>query len=153
VAYSLTSLYIWLKFLHLAGLGVFLFGHGIAAGASLAQRARPATDVSRALLKLSMWSNAIAYPGLIVLIVTGVWMGFAGSWWGRGWIWASIAVFILLLGLMTFISLPYHQAREKLKEPDSVLTAHLDRTRPLLAAGIGTVGVLLLLFLMVFKPF
>lgn len=24
----MTSLYIWLKFLHLAGLGAFLFGHG-----------------------------------------------------------------------------------------------------------------------------
>jgi hypothetical protein len=149
----MTSLYIWLKFLHLAGLGVFLFGHGIAAGASLAQRARPAGDVSRALLKLSIWSYAIAYPGLFVLIGTGVWMGFAGSWWGRGWIWAAIAVFLLLFGLMAFISIPYHQARDKLNESDSVLTAQLDRTRPLLAAGIGTVGVLVLLFLMVFKPF
>ena len=149
----MTSLYIWLKFLHLAGLGVFLFGHGIAAGAALAQRARPASDVSRALLKLSIWSYAIAYPGLIVLIVTGVWMGFAGSWWGRVWIWAAIAVFILLFILMALISVPYHQAREKLNEPDSVLVAHLDRTRPLLAAGIGATGVLVLLFLMVFKPF
>lgn len=149
----MTSLYVWLKFLHLGGLGVFLFGHGIAAGAALAQRARPAGDVSRALLKLSIWSYAIAYPGLILLIVTGVWMGFAGGWWGRGWIWASIAVLVVVFGLMAFISIPYHQAREKLNEPDSVLVEHLDRTRPVLAAGIGATGVLVLLFLMVFKPF
>jgi uncharacterized membrane protein len=149
----MTNLYVWLRFLHLAGLGVFLFGHGIAAGASLAQRARPASDVSRALLKLSIWSYAIAYPGLVVLIVTGVWMGFAGSWWGRGWIWAAIAVLILVFGLMTFISIPYHQARDSLKEPDSALAERLARTRPLLAAWIGTTGVLVLLFLMVFKPF
>jgi uncharacterized iron-regulated membrane protein len=80
-------------------------------------------------------------------------MGFAGGWWGRGWIWAAIALLILVFGLMTFISLPYHRARDKLNEPDSVLSAHLDRTRPLLGAGIGTAGVLALLFLMVFKPF
>ena len=47
----MTSLYVWLKFVHLAGLGAFLFGHGIAGGASLALRARPAGDVSRALLE------------------------------------------------------------------------------------------------------
>lgn len=89
----------------------------------------------------------------MVLIVTGVWMGFAGSWWGRGWIWAAIAVLVLVFGFMTYISIPYHRARDSLKEADSVLAERLDRTRPLFAAGVGGLGVLVLLFLMVFKPF
>ena len=149
----MTSLYVWLKFLHLAGLGAFLFGHGVAGGASLALRARPAGEVSRALLQLSIWSYRIAYPGLLLLIVTGVWMGFAGSWWGRGWIWASIAVLAVVFGLMSFVSIAYHKARDSVKEGDSALAAKLDRTRPLLAVWVGAVGVLALLFLMVFKPF
>lgn len=147
------SLYVWLKFLHLAGLGVFLFGHGIAGGASLALRARPTGDVSRALLQLSMWSYRIAYPGLALLILTGVWMGFAGRWWGRGWIWVSIAILVILFGLMTYLSLPYHRSRDAAKEADSVLADRLDKTRPLLATWIGAVGILVLLLLMVFKPF
>jgi len=149
----MTSLYVWLKFVHLAGLGAFLFGHGIAGGASLALRGRPAGDVSRALLQLSIWSYRIAYPGLILLLVSGVWMGFAGSWWGRGWIWASIAVLVVVFGLMSFVSIPYHRARDSAKEGDTALAQRLDRTRPLLTVWIGAVGILALLFLMVFKPF
>ena len=149
----MTSLYVWLKFVHLAGLGAFLFGHGIAGGASLALRAKPAADISRALLQLSIWSYRIAYPGLFLLLITGVWMGFAGSWWGRGWIWASIAVLVVVFGLMSFVSIPYHRARDSAKEGDSALAQRLERTRPLLGVWIGAVGILALLFLMVFKPF
>jgi glucan phosphoethanolaminetransferase (alkaline phosphatase superfamily) len=149
----MTSLYVWLKFVHLAGLGAFLFGHGIAGGASLALRAKPTADISRALLQLSIWSYRIAYPGLFLLLATGVWMGFAGSWWGRGWIWASIAVLVLVFGLMSFVSVAYHKARDSAKEGDSVLAERLDRTRPVLAVWIGAIGILALLFLMVFKPF
>jgi hypothetical protein len=147
------SLYVWLKFLHLAGLGLFLFGHGISGGTSFALRNRPAGEVSRALLQLSMWSYRIAYPGLLLLILTGVGMGFMGSWWGRGWIWASIAILVILFGLMTYVSIPYHQSRAAAKEADSVLAERLGKARPLLATGIGAIGIVTLLFLMVFKPF
>jgi len=149
----MASLYVWLKFVHLVGLGAFLFGHGIAGGASLALRVRPAGDVSRALLQLSIWSYRIAYPGLVLLIVTGVWMGFVGSWWGRGWIWASIAVLVVVFGLMSFVSVPYHKARDSAKEGDSALAERLEKTRPFAAVWIGAIGILALLFLMVFKPF
>jgi uncharacterized membrane protein len=149
----MASLYVWLKFLHLVGLGAFLFGHGIAGGASLALRARPAGEVSRSLLQLSIWSYRIAYPGLILLILTGVWMGFVGSWWGRGWIWASIAVLVVVFGLMSFLSVPYHKARDSTKEGDSALAERLEKTRPMAAVWIGAIGILALLFLMVFKPF
>jgi hypothetical protein len=146
------SLYVWLKFLHLAGLGLFLFGHGISGGASFALRNRPSGEVSRALLQLSMWSYRVAYPGLALLLVTGVWMGFEGSWWGRAWIWVSIAVLVILFGLMSYLSLAYHQSRGAAKDADSVLAERLAKTRPALAAGIGAVGIVVLLFLMVFKP-
>jgi len=149
----MTSLYVWLKFFHLAGLAMFMFGHGISGGASFALRARPVGDVSRALLLLSVWSYGISYPGLLVLIVTGVWMGFVGSWWGRTWIWAAIVLLVVVAGLMTFLSIPFHKARDNMAEGDSVLTERLDKTRPVLAAVIGTVGVAGILFLMVFKPF
>jgi len=147
------SLYVWLKFLHLTGLGLFLFGHGIAGGASFALRNRPAGEVSRALLQLSIWSYRIAYPGLALLIVTGVVMGFEGSWWGRTWLWVSIVILVIVFGLMTYVSIPYHQSRDAAKEADSVLAERLGKTRPVLATWIGAIGILLLLFLMVFKPF
>ena len=149
----MANLYSWLRFLHLAGLGIFLFGHGISAGTSFALRNRPAGEVSRALLQLSIWSYRISYPGLFLLLVTGVAMGFAGSWWGRGWIWASIGVLVVLFGLMTYVSIPYHQSRDAAKEADAVLAERLGKARPVLGASIGAIGILALLFLMVFKPF
>ncbi len=75
----MTSLYVWLKFLHLLGLGVFLMGHGVSAGAAVVLRGRPLDAVSRALLQVSIRSEAVSFPGLLLVPVTGVWMGFLGS--------------------------------------------------------------------------
>ena len=36
--------------------------------------------------------------GLVLL--TGVAAGFAGSWWGRGWIWAALVIFLVVSGAM-----------------------------------------------------
>ena len=148
----MNSLYIWLKFVHVVGLGVFLFGHGISGGVSLVLKNKPGLDVSRALLMLSIWSYRITYPGLLLLLVTGVWMGFAGSWWRTGWIWTSIGVLVVVFAAMSFLSVAYHQAREAAGN-DTDLTQRIERTRPELAGAVGVIGLLVLYFLMVFKPF
>jgi len=150
----MASLYVWLKFLHLVGLGAFLFGHGISAGASFVLR-RPLPDAARAaLLQLSIRAYAGAGPGLLLLIVTGVWMGFLGSWWRTGWIWAAIVVLVATAVAMSAQSVPYHKARDAVvKNVEGELETELKRARPVLLAVVGTVGLVALLFLMVFKPF
>jgi protoporphyrinogen IX oxidase len=147
----MANLYFWLKFGHLAGLAVFLFGHGISAGCSFGLRERPAAASARALLRLSQWSYRVTYPGLLLLIVTGVWMGFAGGWWGQAWIWAGIGVLVALFVLMGILSIPYHRARKA--SDDVALEEQMARTRPALMSWIGAAGLLALIFLMVFKPF
>lgn len=143
----MASLYVWLKFFHLVGLGVFLFGHGISAGASLAVRGRSMDQVSRALLDLSVRSHSLAFPGLGLLIATGVWMGFVGSWWRSGWIWTAIGVVVLLVFVMGALSTTYHTARR------SETPVVLPRGRPLALTFTGAIGLLVLFGLMVFKPF
>src|SRR2546421_10874621 len=145
------SLYVWLQFFHLLGLGVFLFAHGVSGGASLVVRG-PASTQSRQLLALSQKSGMIANPALLVVIATGVWMAFLGSFWGRGWIWTAIVVLVVVLGAMVYIARPYYIARDAAGQSDEVLSEHLTRTKPLLAAWIGGVGVVVLIALMVFKP-
>ena len=147
----MADLYFWLKFGHLAGLAVFLLGHGISAGCSYGLRDRPPAAAARALLRLSQWSYRVTYPGLLLLIVTGVWMGFAGGWWGRGWIWAGIAVLVALFVGMGILSVPFHRARAA--ADDVALDEQLARARPHLISWIGALGLLGLIFLMVFKPF
>jgi hypothetical protein len=150
----MTNLYIWLKFLHLLGLGAFLVGHGISAGSSLVLR-RPLPDLARAaLLQLSIRAYAAAGPGLLLLVVTGVWMGFLGSFWRTGWLWAAIIVLVATIVIMSANSVPYHKAREAAaKIPMGAIEAELTKARPLVLAAVGGVGLLVLFFLMVFKPF
>jgi len=148
----LANLYLWLKFFHLVGLAVFLLAHGMAAGGSLALRGPFSAD-SRGLLRLSQRSAIIANPGLVVVIVTGVWMGFAGNWWGQAWLWATIVVLVAVVAAMFFIARPYYLARDAADQPDAALAGRLGNTRPLAAAWIGSLGLLLLIMLMVFKPF
>jgi uncharacterized membrane protein len=147
-----TNLYVWLRFFHLLGLAVFLFAHGVSGGASLALRA-PVSPDSRRILRLSQRSGIIANPSLLVVIVTGVWMAFAGHWWGQGWLWASVVVLVALLGAMGFIARPYYMARDAAEQTDAVLSDRLRDTRPLAAIWIGGLGLAVLIFLMVFKPF
>jgi hypothetical protein len=148
------SLYVWLKFLHILGLGVFLLAHGISAGASLVLRQQAAAAARGAILQLSLRANFIAFPGLLLVLVTGVWMGFLQSWWRMGWIWAAIVVLVLSIVAMSAMSVPYHRAREVLGEGQTAeLDTRLKRARPIELAGIGTVALLILSFLMVFKPF
>ena len=150
----MASLYLWLKFFHIAGLGFFLLGHGVSAGSSLMLR-RASTDAVRtALLRVSIQSAAVFYPALVVIMVTGVWMGFAGSWWRTGWIWAAIATLVAVIVIMSAMSVPYHKARDAANaKPPADLEPVLKPARPIELAVIGMIGLLILFFLMVFKPF
>lgn len=149
---ELTSLYVWLRFFHLLGLAGFLFGHGISGGAAFALRSSAGAENQR-LLHLSQKSQYVAYPGLLLLVVTGVWMAFAGHWWGHGWLWASVVVFVALFGAMGYIARPYYLARGAASQTDDVVRTHLSRAKPNAAAWIGGVGLVVLIGLMVFKPF
>ena len=148
------SLYVWLKFLHILGLGVFLVAHGVSAGASLVLRQQAASAARGAILMLSIRADYVAFPGLLVVLVTGVWMGFLQSWWRMGWIWAAIVVLILAIVAMSAMSVPYHRSREALGEGQAAeLDTRLKRARPIEMAAIGTLALVILFFLMVFKPF
>jgi hypothetical protein len=150
-----TSLYLWLKFLHLAGLGMFLLGHGASAGSSLLLRNPQAEAFRGKLLQLSIRANVVAFPGLLILIITGVWMGFLQSWWRTGWIWTAIVVLVAVMVVMSAMSVPYHKSRDAVRDnkPGTEVDNLLASARPLVLAGIGGIGLLVLIFLMVFKPF
>ena len=146
------SLYVWLRFLHIFGVAVFLFAHGVSGGAAFVLRG-PVSGHTRALLRLSERSSFVANAGLILVLVTGVWMTFAGSWSGRIWPWAAVVVLLAVGAFMGFIANPYRYARGAAGGPDEALAEHLQRTRPMLALWIGAIGLVVLLVLMIFKPF
>ena len=148
----MTSLYVWLKFVHLSFVFVFLFAHGISGGASLALRGAVAGS-TRSLLTLSQRSAQAGTPALLVILITGIWMTFAGHWSGMVWPWLALGVLLAVSGAMVYVSRPYYLAREALAGSDDALAQQLSRTRPMLAVWVGVIGLVVLLFLMVFKPF
>jgi hypothetical protein len=150
----MASLYLWLKFFHIVGVGAFLLGHGVSAGSSLVLRRGTTDAVRAALLRVSIQSALFFYPALLVIVVTGVWMGFEGSWWRTGWIWAGIGTLVAVTVVMSAMSVPYHKARDAANAtPPADLEPMLKRARPLELAVVGGLGLLILFFLMVFKPF
>jgi hypothetical protein len=162
-------LYRWFVFLHILGASGFLLAHGGSASALFRVNRERTLERLRALLELSNASFNVMYGSLFLMLIAGVITGFLGSWWGSGWIWASIvillgtaiAMFYLATGyfnrLRRAAGLPWfdgkaaHPAGSPV--PQDQLVALQDSGRPILFAMLGLLPIALLLWLMVFKPF
>jgi hypothetical protein len=148
----MASLYVWLKFIHILSVGGFLFVHGVAGGVGFLLRA-PVSATTRGLLRMSRVTGQASYPFLLLVIITGVWMTFAENWGHMVWPWAALVILVLTIGFMGFIARPYYLAREAADRSDADVATQLSRTKPVLAAAVGAVALVLLFALMVFKPF
>ncbi|MDP9252677.1 MAG: hypothetical protein M3O80_06695 [Chloroflexota bacterium] len=165
----MSNLYSWIVFLHVAALFGFLLAHG--ASSAVAFRIRRERDPIRiaALLDLSAGVYGLSYASLGLLVGTGLAAAFMGGFWSRGWIWASIVVLIVMTVSMhihpaaTFsrtrkaAGLPYFEGwrpHEK-RPPDSAdeITAAAATNNPWITLAIGGGGILIILWLMMFKPF
>lgn len=156
-------------YLHVAGVFIFLLAHGGSANAALQMKRERNPDRLRALLDLSVWSYVGMYTGLLLLLITGIVAGLMGNYWGRGWIWASIVVFVALLVFMgvygsmfygrvrTAVGLKPYRRTDQMPlgevASEQELDALLNANRPLILTAIGIGGLLVILWLMMFKPF
>jgi hypothetical protein len=150
----------------------FVFVHGVSG--LLALRIRRERDRARitTMAELSGSFIGLGWLALLVLSLAGVVAGIVGGWWtsGRWWIWASVVVFIVVVGLMTpvataymgrvraAVGLPGRDARGRAVTPtepvsDEELARVVDSDAPLRAAAIGGLGIIILTWLMMLKPF
>ena len=154
-------MYQWWVFVHLVGVFGFLAAHGVSMGVML--RLRTERDPRRVseLLELSAWSIRGFYASLGVLLVGGIAAAFVGHLWSERWIWTAIGILVLSSVAMTTMARPFYQrvglvARAMAGGSNAVTPAQFDEilrsSRPVSIAAIGTVGLLLILALMVFKP-
>lgn len=161
----------WIVFVHVAAALFFMLAHG--ASAAIAFRLRRERDLQRiaTLLDLSRTSYLGISVTILALLATGIALGFLGSWWGKGWIWASLALFFLITFAMTpLVAVPYNEVRRMLglklptptrepveppSEPPSPddIARILAGPRPMAAAVLGLVGIPVILWLMMFRPF
>jgi hypothetical protein len=161
----MASLYPWFVFVHLVGLVVFAVAHGVSMFAAFRMRAAAQPMAVQGALDASSMAMGPMYVGLLLLVIGGLGAAAAGDLWTKPWIIASIVVLILVVGAMYGVATPYYRrVREAvgITEPGKPpgpptatveeLGALLDTKRPEILLGIGTVGLLVLLWLMVLKP-
>jgi hypothetical protein len=160
-------MYGYIVLLHVIGAFVFALAHGVSVAVGLRLRGVRSREQVASLLELSGMAIGGLYVGLLLLLVGGIWAGFAGDHWGRLWIWAAIAILVAVMIAMYAIATPFYArmraAAGVFTDPKQVAKFgeiapdELDRmaasSRPLWLAVIGGVGIVAILWLMVVKPF
>ncbi len=153
--------YGWWKFIHLVGVVGFVAAHGTSMAATvLVRRIRDPEQVS-GILQLSAATVSAFYVSTVVLLVGGFGAGFVGHWFDQGWIWLSLGV-LVGVGVLMFPMAKRHFRRIRmvleLMETGTTVSRDdfarvVDAGNPVLTAGVGSVAIFLIVYLMVLKPF
>jgi hypothetical protein len=159
----------WIVFLHVAAAFVFAAGHGVSL--FVAFQLRRETDRGRmlALLDVSALSLVASTIALLVLLVAGIVAGIVLQSYGRTWIWVSLVLLVVIGGLMTPLGVGHFtrvrqalgqktrgmkpEDPDPLPASDDALSALLTSRAPETLLAVGGGGFLLILWLMMFKPF
>jgi uncharacterized membrane protein len=144
-------------FIHVLGVFVFLLAHGVSAGVMFRIQRESDPQSVRALLKLSEASISMMIVGALVILASGIIAGFSGDYWTTGsyWVWASLALFLVVGILMTPLARsPLNRIRDAVDSGDTAaIQAATASTRPMLVAGLGVGAIVVLTWLMMYKPF
>lgn len=158
----------WLILIHIAGGFTFALAHGVSAFTTLKLRGERDPVRVTALLDLSKYSLPTSTVSLLVLLISGIAEGFVGGYWGHLWIWTSIGVLVVLFLFMSLRGVKHHDAvrhalgvagfYDKKGAPvpqadPAALASLLDSSRAMELTAVGGIGLAVLLFLMVVKPF
>jgi hypothetical protein len=169
---DLAPILIWLKLIHILGALALVLTHGASAAVAFKLRGERDPTRIRALVELSNAYLGAFYMAFTVVLVAGILTGVAAGYWTSGqlWIWVSLIVFFATSAGMYLLAMPHFEAirhavgiatysdirkglgpPEPLSDPD--LANLLNSSKPLSIAVVGVVGIVLLVYLMVVKPF
>jgi hypothetical protein len=159
----------WFVLAHVLGAFLFVLAHGVSMGAALKLHGERNRDRVMTLLQMSQGAIGIMYIGLVLLLAGGIAAGFSGSFWGRTWLWVALGTLVAVLIAMWSIATPhYMKLRGALALPgpdgklaetkgpplsDAEIDALIDSPRPYLLALVGGLGLAIIVWLMVMKPF
>jgi cytochrome c biogenesis protein CcdA len=161
--------YPWVVFVHVAAAFLFVMGHGASMWASDQIRKERDPERIKVLLEMSSRSLGMVYGGLLVLLIAGIAAGIMGNYFGQLWIWAAIVTLVVIIVLMYALATSYYaRVREAVgmrsmrtpkdaPDPTPVsaedLAVLIDTRRADVIGLVGVIGLLILLWLMFFKPF
>ena len=163
------DLYPWIVLLHIVGAFLFVIAHGASIWAVNAIRRESQPARIAALTDVSSMSLGAAYIGLLLILVGGIWAGIYGSWFSKAWIWVALVVFIAIAVAMYAIATPYFKrlrialgqrtqgqakdAPDPVPAPDADIAAIAASAPAGVLDAVGFVGLVVILWLMVVKPF
>ena len=161
--------YPWIRLLHVLGAFLFIAGHGVSVFMALSLRREREPARVAALLDMSSLSLGLMYSGLMTLLVFGILAGFMGSWWGQLWIWLALGILVVLVVAMYPLGSNFYAsvrrafgirayADRNAPEPPVAVSAQeqaalLGSPQPIILLIVGGVGFVLILWLMMLKPF
>jgi uncharacterized membrane protein/plastocyanin len=113
------------------------------------------------LLELSASSVGFMWNSIGLLLLGGILAGFTGHFWGQAWIWAAIVVLVAVIAAMYAMGTTWAKrlrtiSAAKVGGTEAVSQEQFEEIlhskRPYTIAAIGFVGLLAILWLMIFKP-
>ena len=161
-------MYQWIIFAHVVSAFTFFMAHGVAIAVALRLCHERQTERLQVLLELSNLSRPASNISLIVLLLSGIAGGFMADWWRMGWIWVSLMLLVLMsIGMRHGMS-PYFNSlrkaigsryvearkRQAATQPANAdeIDALLSSARMEIPAAIGIGIMVVILYLMMFKP-
>lgn len=150
-------MYQGLVFVHLLGLVLFVMAHGVSVLVAFRIRAERDPKVVGAFLGVSQMAVGGMYVGLLLLGIGGLGAAWAGGLLLAPWIVASYVVVVVVLAVMYSVATPYYgRLRQLVTDGPGAAGGDLDTElatrRPEVLATVGFAGLVVLVWLMVFKP-
>jgi len=152
---------LWL-FLHLLGVLTFLGAHGVSMFVMFRIRKERDRGKIAELISLSGETAKPMYISLLVLVVGGIGAGTSFGLFSKWWMLTALLILVAEVGAMTAIAKPYFKRITEAtavrpsgvpRISDEELAALLGSREPIAITAIGVAGLLVILWLMVFKPF
>ncbi len=159
------SMYQWVVFLHVTVIFIFLIQHAAEIFVTFKLRQQNEPEGIFATYSFTLANNSrnlrITY---LLIIVTGMAAGFISTWWRQGWMWTALGVMILIWIVMNRVGGHYLTAVDaitdhavKNKDDKTALDKFRSdlkaRREPEILTVTSVIGGLVILWLMMFKPF
>ncbi len=142
-------MYQWIVFIHIASVLGLLLVHPVTVSFHMKEERDDARI--RELLEVTEAASALRWIFFGLVIASGLLLGFLGSWWGSAWLWAALVIFIAIGVVMNRYG---GRTIDRIADTrdDADMERLLARFNPWILAIIGTGGLLLVMYLMLFKP-
>ena len=161
-------MYGFVVLLHVLGAFTFVAAHGVSMVAAVRLRGERDRVRQVALLDVSAAGVGVMYVGLLVLLAAGIVAGFMGDHWGRVWIWAALVTLVVVIVVMYAVATPFYgrmraaagigqwaERRDRYKPPatEADLDMLATSNAPFVLATVGVIGLIVIIWLMLLKPF